>query len=177
MLQLLTAGSTSISVEKHSILSLDKVTPSGLHCGHTDKRVPFWSVFSLLSPHSALGILSHQHKSPQWHRMRPNAHQKHGSVCIVSQSARGPTHGDPPLADLCVFFHFISLHSSWLCDLHYVFFSTDYQASVCFQASAHQLSTVASPFRPKPHRHRLSLNINCSIIQKATGVYVSLVQT
>lgn len=33
--------------------------------------------------------------------------------------AHKPTHGLPPLTDLSVFFHFISLHSSWLCDLHY----------------------------------------------------------
>lgn len=54
--------------------------------------------------------------------MRPNADQKHGSVCTVTQSARGPTHGDPPLADFCVFFHFVSRQSSWLHDLHYIFF-------------------------------------------------------
>ena len=66
--------------------------------------------------------------------MPPNAHQTRGSVCTASQSARGPTHGDPPLPDLCVFFQFVSLQFSWLHDLLFV---PDYQASVFWQDAPH----------------------------------------
>lgn len=67
-------------------------------------------MLALLSPRSAFSILSHQHKSVRWQRMRPNAHRKQGSVCTESQCARRLTHGDWPLAAtvwfLFVFFPF-----------------------------------------------------------------------
>ena len=73
---------------------------------------------------SAFSILSHQHKSPQWHRMRPNAHRKHCSVCTVSPVCTLATAWWPtPGRLLCVFplCNFsISLQSSWLRDIHYI---------------------------------------------------------
>ncbi len=89
-------------------LVLDKVTVSGLHCKQPDKLVVFCPAVPSLSiqrPVTSAQITTVAQDAT-------DAHEKHGSVCIVSQSARGLTRGDPPLTDFCVFFHFVSLRSS-----------------------------------------------------------------
>lgn len=42
----------------------------------------------------SVSSLSHQHKSPEWHRIRLNIHQKSNAVCWIL-SARVPAHGKP----------------------------------------------------------------------------------
>lgn len=84
---------------------------------------------------SAVPAVSIQHpvtsaQSPVWHRMRP-IHIRNTALCAQCPEC---AHGDPPLADLCVF-HFISLQSSWVSVNQVVL--TNYWA--------HQLFTVASP--------------------------------
>lgn len=120
----------------------------GLHCRQT--CMPFWSELSLLSPHSAFSILSNQHISAQWQRMRSNAHQKQGCVCTMSQCARVLTHGDPPLVETVCFS--ILAHCS-LPDSITLFLLII--RPLCFDKSLPSTSFVASPCGLKPHRHSL----------------------
>lgn len=137
------------------------ITVGGLYWKPTDKLLPFWIIFSLLSPQSVFSIRSHRHN----HQCGTGCDQMHientAPCAQCPDCAHGQTHGDPPLADLC-FFHFISLQSSWLCD---------YQAIVFWQTTGHQLST--SP----PHHHSDQNNVRLTYvadIAQSTWVYICL---
>lgn len=99
-----------------------------------------------------------------------DAHKKHGSVCIVSQSARGLTRGDPPLLDFCVFFHFVSL------SLPDSVISIIVFCTVCFDRPL-PLSCLLWHHHSKPRRGWLCLSTSSPIIQKTTYVYISSEQT
>lgn len=135
-------------------------------CGHTDKVVTSWTVFSLLSPHSAFSVLSHQHKSSQWHRMPPNAHPKtqpcvHSVPVCTWTDTWWPTSGRL----LCIFPHdlaaaFLTPWSPFL----YVF--VPIMRPVCFDYCS---VTIQSDW--------ICLSIINTIIRRATCVYISSEQT
>lgn len=91
--------------------------PLDLVKGHKNWLIQHWWQPFLCLPFSICHISTNPHKEQ---RVQPDAHQKHSSVSSESRSC-AQANTWPPTLDrpICVFFHFISLHSSWLCDLHY----------------------------------------------------------
>lgn len=147
--------------------ALDKVIVSGLHCKHPDKLVAFLPCCPLTEHSASCHISTNHHSGTGCHRCT----WKTGlCVCVASQSARGLTHGDPPLPDFCVFFHFVPLQSSWLCDLIIIF------CTVCFDKPL-PFRCLLSHHHSKPRRGWLCLSTSSPIIQKTTCVYVSSEQT